>query len=105
MGELASGSACDHIRSGGGSTRRREAWKKSKGGEGSSEPERPRGKLPFAAIYAGAAIIGFTPQQVNDMSLWQWMTVMNGYVAAHSPENKGLSDDEADDLAAYLDKD
>lgn len=40
------------------------------------------------------------------MSLWQWMSAVNGYVAANSTdEDKSLSDDEADDLAAYLDRD
>jgi hypothetical protein len=48
--------------------------------------------------------MGFTPQQVDRMSLWQWLAAYNGYVASQSPDGgQRLSDSEADELFAWLD--
>jgi hypothetical protein len=50
--------------------------------------------------------MGFTPQQVNAMSMWQWAAVYDGYLEAHaSPEDRGsmmMSDDEFDTAAKML---
>lgn len=47
--------------------------------------------------------MGYTPQQVNDMSLWQFMAAVDGYIAANTPENeRGLSDKEKDELWNWL---
>lgn len=47
--------------------------------------------------------MGFTPQQVGAMSLWQFHAAVNGYVAAHTPKDKqSLSDDEAEELYNWI---
>lgn len=49
--------------------------------------------------------MGFTPQQVRAMSLWQFHAAVNGYIAAHTPKDKqGLSEDEADELFDWITK-
>lgn len=51
--------------------------------------------------------MGFTPQQVNAMSPWQWAAAAEGYAEANrSPDDKtgsGLTDDEFDAAARMLD--
>lgn len=32
--------------------------------------------------------MGFTPAQINDMSLWEFAACTNGYRRAHSPEER-----------------
>lgn len=50
--------------------------------------------------------MGFTPQQVNAMSMWQFFAALNGYVEANSPKDGNrLSESEADDLFAWLEAD
>lgn len=40
------------------------------------------------------------------MSMWQFFSALNGYVAAQTPKNgKKLSDSEADDLFAWIERD
>lgn len=47
--------------------------------------------------------MGFTPQQVGEMSVWQYMAALDGYVAANTPEGeRGLSKAEEDELADWL---
>lgn len=46
--------------------------------------------------------MGFTPQQVNEMSVWQFMAALDGYIAANSPEDKGLTTKEADELWEWV---
>lgn len=41
--------------------------------------------------------MGFTPSQINEMSLWQFLASVEGYAKAHSSD-EGLSAKEADDL-------
>lgn len=51
--------------------------------------------------------MGFTVPQIHEMSLWQFMAQVDGYVAANSPEGeKGgtLSDAEINDLAKFMDE-
>lgn len=49
--------------------------------------------------------MGFTPQQVNAMSMWQFFAAMNGYVAANSPRDAGkLTEAEADDLFDWIER-
>lgn len=50
--------------------------------------------------------MGFTPQQVDDMSMWQFFAALNGYIAANSPkEGNKLTESEADDLFAWIERD
>lgn len=47
--------------------------------------------------------MGFTPQQVDQMSMWQYLAAVEGYVKANSAEDsKGLSSREADDLWEWM---
>jgi hypothetical protein len=47
--------------------------------------------------------MGFTPQDVNRMSVWQYMAAMEGYRQAHDPDAaKELSGSEADELWEWL---
>lgn len=47
--------------------------------------------------------MGFTPQQVGAMSLWQYMAVVDGYSRAHSGGGGGMDDKTFDELAAMVD--
>ena len=47
--------------------------------------------------------MGFTPQQVNAMSMWQYFSALNGYIDANtSSDKKKMSQDEAEDLFDWL---
>jgi hypothetical protein len=71
---------------------------KPKATEKSDEVETSDGKLNMKAIYGAGAAIGFSPQQVNEMSVYQFIAAVDGYVSAHSPEDKTLTDDEKKEL-------
>lgn len=50
--------------------------------------------------------MGFTPQQVYKMSLWEFSWAVHGYVQAHSPgdgADSGLSAAEIAELSAAID--
>lgn len=47
--------------------------------------------------------MGFSPQHVRAMSVWQLFAAAEGYRAAHAPGRGGLSDEETDELWAWLD--
>jgi hypothetical protein len=47
--------------------------------------------------------MGFSPQEVDRMSPWQFMAALEGFVSAHDPDgDKRLSDSEKDDLWQWL---
>lgn len=46
--------------------------------------------------------MGFSPQEVNAMSVWQFMAAVDGYVKAHSQEDGTLSEKEKDDVWEWL---
>ncbi len=48
--------------------------------------------------------MGFSPQQVRAMSVWQFSAAWEGFVAANSPEDHGLSEKEADDLWSWIEE-
>jgi hypothetical protein len=55
-------------------------------------------------IYGLGAALGYTPQEVNAMSMWQWQAALNGFVEANTPkESAKLSESEADELFAWID--
>ncbi|MNL52494.1 hypothetical protein D3C87_1756780 [compost metagenome] len=43
-------------------------------------------------------MIGFTPQQVNEMTVWQFMAAVDGYVEANTPDDGSLTTQEIDEL-------
>jgi hypothetical protein len=47
--------------------------------------------------------MGFSPQQVDAMSMWQFMAALEGYARAHDPEaGKKLSETEKGDLWEWM---
>lgn len=46
--------------------------------------------------------MGFTPAEVGAMSVWKYLAAVDGYAAANSPEDVGLSDGEKNELAEWL---
>ncbi|WP_323034106.1 GTA-gp10 family protein [Pararhodobacter sp.] len=68
------------------------------GGEGDADP-LPDGKIRVADILGAAAVMGFTPQEVGEMSLWQFLAALDGYAKAHDPKSgQKLKAGEKDDL-------
>ncbi|MVA73592.1 hypothetical protein GOZ81_21345 [Agrobacterium vitis] len=61
--------------------------------------------MRFAAIYGNGAAIGFSPQQVRAMSLFQYFSALDGWMAANVPEDEGaLSEKEKVDLWDWLEQ-
>ena len=48
--------------------------------------------------------MGFTPQQVGAMSLWQFTACVDGYARAHSSGGAGMDDKTFDELSAMVDE-
>ncbi len=46
--------------------------------------------------------MGFTPQQVNLMSMWQFMAAVDGYVEANTADDGSLTTKEIDELWDWL---
>jgi hypothetical protein len=48
--------------------------------------------------------MGFTPQEVNAMSPWQWAAAADGYRTAHGdPKDRGMTEAEFDAASAIYD--
>jgi hypothetical protein len=59
--------------------------------------------MRVAPIYGSGAAMGFTPQQINEMSIWQFYAALNGYIDHNTPKDTGkLSQDELEDLADWI---
>lgn len=49
-------------------------------------------------------MIGWTPQQIDAISLWQFQAAINGYADAHDPDtDKGLDQQELIELSELID--
>ncbi|WP_162931517.1 hypothetical protein [Mesorhizobium sp. DCY119] len=46
--------------------------------------------------------MGFSPQQINEMSVWQFMAALEGFVKANSPDDGKLGGKEADELWEWM---
>jgi len=47
--------------------------------------------------------MGFTPQEIDRMSIWQYAATIDGFNAAHDPDaGKALSEAERDDLWEWM---
>ncbi|MBO9100001.1 MULTISPECIES: gene transfer agent family protein [unclassified Rhizobium] len=66
------------------------------------EIETSDGKLKTKDIYGAGAVMGFSPQQINEMTVWQFMAAFDGYVKHHSDEGEKLSEKDADELFEWL---
>ncbi len=60
--------------------------------------------MKFAAIYGIGMAMGFTPDQVDGMSLWQFRAGVAGWLASKGVKMRQPSDDASlDEAAALLD--
>ena len=49
--------------------------------------------------------MGLTPQQVNDMSMWQYFAALHGYIDANTPKDGNkLTDSQADELFDWIEQ-
>ncbi|TCT42782.1 hypothetical protein [Martelella mediterranea] len=59
----------------------------------------------MANIYGAGAAMGFTPQEVSAMSVWQFSAALDGYIRANSSEENDqtkLNDAQADEMWAWM---
>lgn len=66
------------------------------------EIETTDGKLMTRDIYGTAAVMGFTPQEVNEMSVFQFMAAFEGYAKHHAPDDGKLKPEEIAALGDFL---
>ncbi|EJF91682.1 gene transfer agent family protein [Bartonella tamiae] len=79
--------------------------KRNARGDGSNEPPLSNGKIRFSSVYGAGAVIGFTPMQIDQMSIWEFNAAIEGYIAANSASDKSgtkLTAEEAEELAADI---
>jgi hypothetical protein len=63
----------------------------------------PNGKLRFAKIYGAGAAMGFTPQQVDQMTVWQFFAAVDGFVKANGgAADSTLSETEKDEIWDWM---
>ena len=64
----------------------------------------PNGKIRVSELLGTAAAIGFTPQQVYEMSMYEFNVAVRGFIRANTPVEKGkfASEDERDDIFDWL---
>jgi len=61
--------------------------------------------LRFAAIYGNGAAMGFAPQSVRAMSMFQFFAAVDGWMKANVPEDENaLSETERDALWEFVSK-
>jgi hypothetical protein len=63
----------------------------------------PNGKIRFSKLYGSGAVMGYTPQDINKMSVFEFMSASLGYEKAHGNDN-ALSQEDADDLWEWMQK-
>ena len=58
--------------------------------------------MRFGPIYSTGIAMGLGPRQVDDLSLWEFGQIVDGWMTANGiePRTKPLSDDEHDALVA-----
>jgi hypothetical protein len=61
----------------------------------------PNGKIRFSSIYGVGASMNYTPQDVNKMSMWQFLAALDGYVKAQGGEEK-MSNAEVEDMWKWM---
>lgn len=57
--------------------------------------------MRFAAVYGAGAVIGFTPREVDQMSMWEFMAAVEGWIKANTSD-EGQSAQEKDELWEWL---
>lgn len=72
-------------------------------GGGEVLDDLPNGKLRFASMYGIGAVMGFTPQEIDAMSVWQFMATVDGFQRAHDVNgDKKLSETQANELFDWV---
>lgn len=59
--------------------------------------------MHFADFYRSGVIMGFSPREVDAMSLWQFQAAIAGWIEAHGGES-GLSVAEFRELSDMIDQ-
>jgi len=68
-----------------------------------AEPDTPEGKMSFGLYYETAAAIGLSTSELRTMSLWQFVTYVEGYRKANDPKAANeLTGEEEDALAEMI---
>lgn len=62
----------------------------------------PNGKVAFSAILGTAGALGYTADEVWNMSVWEYSALVDGWAEVHAAGDQGLSQAEADDLWEYV---
>lgn len=62
----------------------------------------PNGKIRFAALYGAGRRLGYTPQQVDAMSLFQWMSLVVDAENESAQSDGHLTPAETDDLWDWM---
>ncbi|MBF2716263.1 hypothetical protein [Agrobacterium vitis] len=59
--------------------------------------------MRFAAIYGNGAAMGFAPQSVRAMSMFQFFAAVDGWMKANVPEEEtALSEREREELWEFI---
>jgi hypothetical protein len=59
----------------------------------------------MSEFYGTGAVLGFTPRQVDEMTLWEFAAICDGYAKANNPDYKdSMSDSEFDEIVDFLDQ-
>jgi len=60
--------------------------------------------LRFAAIYGTGAVIGLTPREVDQLSMWEFMAAVEGWIKANTTEESSgtLGSKEADEIWEWM---
>lgn len=65
----------------------------------------PNGKLRFATIYGAGAAMGFSPEQINKMSVWHFNALVDGWIKANDTSGGSgphLSETEKDEIWEWM---
>ncbi|MCF6126068.1 gene transfer agent family protein [Mesorhizobium sp. M7A.F.Ca.CA.001.07.2.1] len=79
-----------------------EPKKKSQEDEGVTLDDLPNGKVRFEVLYGYGQVMGYSPQQVNGMSIWQFHAVVEGFRKSQSGSDRQLSEADKDALWDWL---
>ncbi|MBB3523080.1 hypothetical protein [Rhizobium sp. BK456] len=62
----------------------------------------PNGKIRFGAIYGTGAVLGFTPNDIKALSMWEFMAALEWYVKANSSDDGKMTSAEVEDVWKWM---
>lgn len=81
--------------------RRSAGGTSSGGGEGvSQQPPLPNGKTRWSSYYGSGAVMGFSPREVDDMTVWEFIACAEGVKESRKTEEDAPPPMGDEDLAA-----